>query len=66
MKKENETFLTSQKKVKFQLQPINYNFFMKNEDEDEDHRGNGGGGFYNNYIAWMMIYYLITEYSQYF
>jgi hypothetical protein len=52
VKKDNETYLSSQKKTPFQLKPINFNFFMKNEDdEDNNGPGNGGGGFYNSYVA---------------
>ncbi len=52
VKKDNEAYLNSQKKTPFQLKPINFNFFMRNEDdEDKNGPGNGGGGFYNSYVA---------------
>jgi hypothetical protein len=50
VKKDNEAYLSSQKKTPVQLKPIHFNFFMKNDDEDNNGPGSGGG-FYNSYVA---------------
>lgn len=61
MKKDNENYVNSQKKVAFQLKPVDYSLFLKKDDEDD--QSNGGGGFYNSYVSWSNYYYSFFQLS---
>lgn len=60
MKKDNENYVNSQKKVAFQLKPVDYSLFLKKDDEDDQ---SNGGGFYNSYVSWSNYYYSFFQLS---
>ena len=48
VKKQNEVFVSSQKKVPLKLNTFNLSQFIK---RDDDENPPPGGGFYNSYIS---------------